>query len=193
MIDNIKLTETYNLIEEKNNEVTRQFLNFITQANELVELSEDDYQIEKTFQLNKISLKGFVLESSCCNALKDNNISNYSIQELNIYLSKYEETYNIDCSKYYLALTLYELIENIEMLIDTKINLELDYLTTLLPSINNLKYIDKSKYNEMYLVYKKQIEEIRLDNKYYDMSINILNDVFNYYINGYPDIPEYSE
>ena len=72
MVDKIK--NIYNLIEQKNNEISNMYLSFITKANELVELSNDDYQVERSFKLNKISLKGFVLESTCCNSLKSNNI-----------------------------------------------------------------------------------------------------------------------
>ena len=129
MIDKIK--SLYSLIEHKNNEISNKFLSFITKANELVELSNDDYQIERSFKLNKISLKGFVLESPCCKSLKSNNIANYSIDELKDYLSKYENTYNEDCSKYFLAIMLYELLEDIESLIDSKIDLGLSFSKAL--------------------------------------------------------------
>ena len=69
---------------------------FVIEASNLVELSEDDYQIEKSFQLNKISLKGYVLESSCCVILKDKGFNDYSIDELKGYLVQYENQYNED-------------------------------------------------------------------------------------------------
>ena len=58
------------------------YLILLQKANELVELSDDDYQIEKTLKLNKISLKGFVLDSDLCNQLNENNMNDYSIDEL---------------------------------------------------------------------------------------------------------------
>lgn len=190
MVD--KINSLYNLIGQKNDEISRMFLSFITKANELVELSNDDYQVERSFKLNKISLRGFVLDSPCCNSLKSNNITNYSIDELKDYLSKYESTYNEDCSKYYLALSLYELLEKIEQLIDSKIELGLSLLTDILPNLKDIKLIDNSKYNELYLNSKKQVEDFRFDENTYNMCIYVLNDVFNYYINGYPDVSDYN-
>ena len=58
---NVKILESYVEIDKIHDDINNRLFNFITKANELVELSEDDYQIEKTLLLNKISLKGFVL------------------------------------------------------------------------------------------------------------------------------------
>lgn len=190
MIDKIK--SLYSLIEHKNNEISNKFLSFITKANELVELSNDDYQVERSFKLNKISLKGFVLESPCCKSLKSNNIANYSIDELKDYLSKYENTYNEDCSKYFLAIMLYELLEDIESLIDSKIDLGLSLLSILLPGVKDIKLVSSSEYNGLYLDYKDKLNEFGLDGNTYNICINVLNDVFNYYVNGYPDVPDYN-
>lgn len=190
MVDKIK--NIYNLIEQKNNEISNMYLSFITKANELVELSNDDYQVERSFKLNKISLKGFVLESPCCNNLKSNNIENYSIDELKDYLSKYESTYNEDCSKYFLAIMLYELLEDIESLIDSKIDLGLSLLSNLVPGVKDIKLVSSSEYNGLYLDYKDKLNEFGLDENIYNICINVLNDVFNYYVNGFPDVPDYN-
>ena len=50
--------------------------NFLTRAPELVDLSDDIYQIEHSIILNKISLKDYILSSELCKMLKENNISN---------------------------------------------------------------------------------------------------------------------
>lgn len=55
---------------------------FVTKAYELVDLSEDLYQLEHTIKLNQISLKDYILNSEICNFLKNNNINNYSIEDL---------------------------------------------------------------------------------------------------------------
>ena len=57
---NVKILESYVEIDKIHDDINNRLFNFITKANELVELSEDDYQIEKTLLLNKISLKGFI-------------------------------------------------------------------------------------------------------------------------------------
>ena len=83
---NVKILESYVEIDKIHDDINNKIFNFITKANELVELSEDDYQIEKTLMLNKISLKGYVLDSDLCNKLSENNINDYSINELKNYI-----------------------------------------------------------------------------------------------------------
>lgn len=78
----LKMLTSYVEIDKIHDDINNKMFDFITKANELVELSEDDYQIEKTLMLNKISLKGYVLDSDLCNQLSKNNINNYSINEL---------------------------------------------------------------------------------------------------------------
>lgn len=190
----LKIVDFYVEIDKISDEITNKFYNFITKANELVELSEDDYQIEKTLKLNKISLKAFILDSSCCVALNDNNITNYSIKDLNGYLMQYEQSTNEDYSKYYLAVSLYENVEDIEKLVDKKISLETKELSQIVSDINNIKGADKNKYETLYFDIKNKLDEFlknnRLDEKSYDICIQILNDIFNFYISGYPIIPD---
>ena len=190
----LKIVDFYVEIDKISDEITNKFYNFITKANELVELSEDDYQIEKTLKLNKISLKAFILDSSCCVALNDNNITNYSIKDLNGYLMQYEQSTNEDYSKYYLAVSLYENVEDIEKLVDKKISLETKELSQIVSDINNIKGSDKNKYETLYFDIKNKLDEFlknnRLDEKSYDICIQILNDIFNFYISGYPIIPD---
>ena len=50
--------------------INNKLFNFITSASELVKLSEDMYQVEKSIKLNKISLKGYILDSPCCKLLE---------------------------------------------------------------------------------------------------------------------------
>ena len=83
---NLKILESYVEIDKIQDEINNKMFNFITNANQLVELSENDYQIEKTIKLNKISLKSYILDSPCCSSLQENNITNYSIEELKNFL-----------------------------------------------------------------------------------------------------------
>lgn len=93
----VRILEAYMDIDKIHDDINNKIFEYITKATELVELSEDMYQIERTIKLNKISLKGYILDSPCCKALEENNISNYSIEELKQYLLKYEQTSNHDC------------------------------------------------------------------------------------------------
>ena len=190
---NVKILESYVEIDKLHDDINKAMFNFITNANELVNLSEDDYQIEMTLRLNKISLKGYVLDSELCTQLHENNITDYSIDELKQYLTQYEKTYNTDCLKYLLALSLYEQVEQIEQLVDSKIDLEIKELSKIISDINNILNIDKSEYEKLYTNLKNQLDENyknqELDEKSYSICIQILNDIFNFYISGYPNIP----
>lgn len=190
----LKILESYIEMDKIQNKISSEMFNFITKANELVELSEDDYQIEKTLKLNKISLKGYVLDSECCVNLSANNIKDYSINELKNYLIQYEKSFNVDYSNYFLALSLYEAIEEIENLVDNKVNLEIQKINELIPNINNIKSISQNEFEKLYLNLKNKLDNYFKDNslneKSYNICIQILNDIFNFYINGYPNIPD---
>ena len=80
----LKILESYMDIDKIHDDINSKMFQFITKANELVELSEDMYQIERTIKLNKISLKGYLLDSPCCAFLKENNVEDYTIEDLKI-------------------------------------------------------------------------------------------------------------
>lgn len=191
---NVKILESYVEIDKIHDDINNKIFNFITKANELVELSEDDYQIEKTLMLNKISLKGYVLDSDLCNKLSENNINDYSINELKNYIIQYERSFDTDYSQYLLALSLYELIEDVEKQVDSKIELEISELSNIIQSISDIKNTDKTNYENLYYNFKSQLDdcfkENKLDEKSYGICIQILNDIFNFYISGYPNIPD---
>lgn len=191
----VKVLEAYMDIDKIHDDINNKIFNFINKANELVDLSDDMYQIERTIKLNKISLKGYILDSPCCKVLEENNVSNYSIEELKQYLIKYEQTSNDDCSSYYLAISLYELLEIIEKLVDNKIELEMNKLSELVPSIRGIENITDNNYENLYNQIKNQLgndylNKNLIDDKSFNICVQIMNDIFNYYISGYPDIPE---
>ena len=153
------------------------------------------YQIERTIKLNKISLKGYLLDSPCCNFLKENNINNYTIEDLKNYLNKYEQLNNEDCSQYYLAVSLFELLENIENLVEDKIDLEISKIFELTPLINDIDKIDSNDYERLYNNIKndinnKYLKRNLIDDKSFDTCMSFINDIFNFFISGYPDIPD---
>ena len=191
---NVKILESYVEVDKINNDINNKIFDFITKANELVELSEDDYQIEKTLMLNKISLKGYVLDSDLCKQLSENNINDYSINELKNYIIQYERSFDTDYSQYLLALSLDELIEDVENQVDSKIELEMSELSNIIQNINDIKNTEKTNYEKLYYNFKSQLDdcfkENKLNEKSYGICIQILNDIFNFYISGYPNIPD---
>lgn len=166
---------------------------FITKAYELVQLSEGLYQIEYTIKLNQISLKDYILNSDICNLLKSNNIHNYSISDLKEYIKKYESSNISDITSTKLALELYEMLEEIKEIEDAKITYEISKMGNILENISNISHVDKNKYQDLYNDLLKQVKVKYLDNNYIDDKINnyiiqILNDIFNYYLYGNKEI-----
>lgn len=190
----LKILEFYVEMNKIHDDITKSMFNFITKANELVGLSKDDYQIEKSLLLNKISLKGYVLDSDCCVQLNKNNINDYSVDELKNYLKQYEQFFNRDYSNYLLALSLYELIGDIEKSVDSKNELEMQKLSEMVSDINDIKNINKGEYENLYYKINAQLEnhfkDNKLNEKSYNVCIQILNDIFDFYISGYPNIPD---
>ena len=195
-MDNInnKILESYNNIKKIQSVINDNLVTFLTKAAELVEMSEDMYQIEKSIKFNKISLKSYILDSECCIALKNNNIADYTIDELKSYLENFENVENKDCSSYYLAISLYELLENIEKDVENKINLENKLLLQFDGALGNIEGINVEEREALYNKVK-----VTLTNNYwrkgviteenFGILIEMLNDIFNYYVNGYPTIP----
>lgn len=190
----LKILKSYIEIDKIHNEINNKIFNFITNANELVKLSEDDYQIEKTIKLNKISLKSYVLDSPCCTILKENNIMDYTIEELKGYLNQYVKSFNEDFSKYHLALSLYETLEVIEKEVDKKLNMEIALVSTLFVDIKNIRNISSNEYENLYYNSKNKIDSnyknFNINEKTYNICVQMLNDIFNFYISGYPNIPD---
>lgn len=191
----VKILESYMDIDKIHDDINNKIFQFITKASELVELSEDMYQIERTIELNKISLKGYLLDSPCCAFLKENNVEDYTIEQLKDYLIKYEQLNNENCSQYYLAISLFELLDEVENLVEDKIDLEISKIFKLTPLINNIDKIDSNEYEKLYNEIKKDLNDKYLNNnliddKSFETCMKFVNDIFNFFISGYPDIPD---
>ena len=193
--DSLKMFEVYEKIESLNNEIDGSLTDFIIHANQLVELSEDDYQIEKTIRLNKISLKDYILNSSCCLTLKENNITHYSLEELEQFLIQYEERFHEDLSRYYLAISLYQQLENIESLVDSKIEMEITAVSYYYGDIQFIKKHDKKEYETLYGAIKEAIaidyKHDKLTHQEYLIYIKLVDDIFEFYNIGYPNFFDY--
>ncbi|MBE6141142.1 MAG: hypothetical protein E7172_06430 [Firmicutes bacterium] len=183
-------TEKQNYDEKFNNLM----FSFVTKAYELVDLSEDLYQVEHTIKLNQISLKDYILNSEICCFLKNNNTNNYSIEDLKKFMQEYETENITDITSYKLALELYEKLDEIKNIETSKINYEINRMSNILKDISNIKTINKDKYQDLYNNLLRQVKEEYLDSNLIDDKINnyviqILNDIFNYYLYGNKEVP----
>ena len=119
---------------------------FITKCLELETLSNHQYEIQKNIELNKIYFQGYVLESSFCQNLKNSTSQNYSIKQLKNLISNYKNNSKENLISYYTALELYEQADNIENLIDTKIEYEIKKIGELTNTINNIENTNTNEY-----------------------------------------------
>lgn len=189
-MNNINILEEYIEIDKINDLFNNKMFEFICEADKLVLLSDDMYQIEKTLRLNKISLKDYILNSTCCKKLEEENINEYTIDELKEYFIKYESDTNEDYSSYFLAISLFNLIEEMEELYDKKIENEIKLIEKLDNNINKIKVAEKEEYEKIYNNINENINEKVKEEKVRKISIQVLNDIFNYYMLGYPEVPK---
>ena len=190
----VEILEIFTEKQKYDEKYNNLMFSFVTKAYELVDLSEDLYQLEHTIKLNQISLKDYILNSEICNFLKNNNINNYSIEDLKRFMRKYEIQNISDITSYKLALELYERLDEIKNIENSKIDYEINRMSSILEDINNIESIDKDKYRDLYNHLLEQIKVNYLDNNLIDDKINnyvvqILNDIFNYYLYGNKEIP----
>lgn len=189
------ILESYLEVENYNKKYSEKLFNFITRCSELEELSEHKYEIQKSLELNKIYFQGYILDSDICNYLKENTNSNYSIEQLRNFINQYENNSNEDLYSYHLALELYELADDIEQIVDDKIEYEMKKIYALTTLIENIENINSNNYEMLYLKIKKELTDNYLnknliDDKVFGICIQMLNDIFNYFITGYFDIPD---
>lgn len=189
------ILEAYIEVEKYNQQITEKLFNFTTKCSELEELSEHKYEIQKTIELNKIYFQGYVLDSDICNYIKDNTSNNYSISDLKNYMTMWEQNSNEDLISYHMALELYELADSIEDLIDTKVEYEMKKLYELTSVIGEIENANGNEYEIIYNRIKGELTSNYLnlnlmDDNAFGICIQMLNDIFNYFMSGYIDIPD---
>ena len=189
------ILEIYNDKQKYDKIINSLIYDFIVKANELVEKSENKYQIEHSIKLNEISLKDYILNSKFCVLLENNNVAEYTIDALEKYMNNYEyQNPEFDMYKYKLALSLYKELEKIKEIIDKKIDMEVSRIENIINSINGIKNINnKGEYQNLFNKVNIEIKQKYIDTNIIDDTTSnyinqIINDIFNYYIDGYKNI-----
>lgn len=186
---NEKIIEIYQKKEKADEKITNLINDFLIKAHELVTLSNDFYQIEKTIRLNKISLKDYLLNSEICKYLEETNNVFYTLNDLKRYITTYEKVNNMELTSYTMAINLYEELEKIEKLEDRKIEYELKNLIPFIKDLENLKSLT-SDYQTLYNSCLNNLKIAYLDKglisqSNYQYLRYILADIFNYYEKGH--------
>lgn len=186
---NEKIIQIYSKKEQVDEKLNNLINEFLSKAHELVILSNDLYQIEKTTRLNKISLKDYLLNSEICKYLEETNNIFYTLNDLKRYIATYEEQNSVELTSYTIAIELYEKLEKIEKLEEQKIKYELEKLVPIVKELEKIKS-QTSDYQALYNSCLNNIKISYLDKELITQSTYqylryILADIFNYYENGH--------
>ena len=181
LVENINTL--YNLYVENENNFTNILNIFYNNVYGLVNLSNGKYQIENTIKLNKVSIKGYILESDFVKHL--NNIKEFKLNELKKYLI---QTQNENNEHLLLAIKLYELLDQLEIIEKNEIDDLIDYIQIITGiSIRN-KLTNKDELAVIYNLLSNKIGEYEknklIDENLKNRFLDCLNVLFNYYING---------
>ena len=181
LVENINTL--YNLYVENENNFTNILNIFYNNVYDLVNLSNGKYQIENTIKLNKVSIKGYILESDFVKHL--NNIKEFKLNELKKYLI---QTQNENNEHLLLAIKLYELLDQLEIIEKNEIDDLIDYIQIITGiSIRN-KLTNKDELAVIYNLLSNKIGEYEknklIDENLKNRFLDCLNVLFNYYING---------
>lgn len=169
--------------------------NFNVEAKKLEEVTSGIYRIETTLKLNKVSLKGYILNSNLCKELEKNDINEYSVEELKKYINNSSSHEKNILNK---ALYLYENLEHIEFYYNNEITKIVNELSKYLDSKNLSKYNEetseyvisktKEEINNSRNALINEINQKRnnnlIDENIKNCLIAIVDFISNYYNNG---------
>lgn len=176
------INELYNYHMDFENVFMNNLSRFYNEAEKLVTLSNGKYQIEKNIKLNKISIKGYILDSDI---IKKFNLDEFRLFELKQYLNniKSDDKYNI-----MVAIKLYEILDNMEQVELNQISNSLYYIQMITGSLFEEEIEDKSNlstsYNNLLNIINNYKKSNILNGDLYNKIIYCLNFLFNYYVNG---------
>lgn len=191
--ESVKILESYIEVENYNNSINEKMYLFINKCQELENLSKYQYGLQKTLELNKNYFQGYVLDSYLCKYIETNTGENYSINQLKEWVKQYSSNSDDEYNSYYLALELYEMADDIERLIEQKIEFQMNLIYEF---DNNIQKIEDTKdYENLYNKIKDDLENKLLnknliDDGTFNKLVVMLNDIFNFCVSGYPDIPD---
>lgn len=188
-MNNEEITNYYNKIIDYNNKIYEKYSEFITKSNNLKIESNNNFELQNSLELNKIMLQGYILDSDLCKSLKEIYDKNYSIDDLKkLFEQNMFKSNDINYKSYYLAIELYDLADKIEELIENKIEYEINFINIFdnkQERLNNINYYEKQNSdikNELVkLIRSSNLSEEKINN-----AILVLNDILDFFENGYP-------
>lgn len=171
---------------------TQTLYQFLQSGNELVELTDDLYQIEKTLELNRISIKGMILDSNLCKWLDQAGIK-YTLTDLRKYLNEQYNNENIDVEVINKEINLYETIDNLIRFENNQIDQMASLIgniindNVLLKRIKNKNIIHENKSNVVNKISNLLKDEV-LDLFTHKLLENMVSQIFNNYLGTDNDV-----
>ena len=185
---NINIVDVFNKKNEYEKKYNELLLQFKTNANIVVSVTNGIYQIENSIRANKISLKDYILNSDLCNILKDKNIKNYSKNDLKKYMEMYSKQNSSAIYPYKLSLDLYELLEELENIENEKINFEIDSMKKICKQVDKIYFLNRNDLKNLYDSIIADIKSKNYDKNSLDYLTIIINDIFTFFFSGHKKI-----
>lgn len=203
------LYSTHREVVEYEEKIKNMYLSFLKRSKCLEKNSGYYFVLQRYWPITKINLKEWILDSDLCKFLEKNGMIDYSIHELKDYFRNYEKKTKTDCSDYIEAIDLYLLMDDIEELIDEKVEKEMTaiwYVDERIESIENISEVvgtqnvearyemmisdtvsfDTSLFKALYKLILGQVEKKKADSVFdeecYKYCIVFLNEVFDFFI-----------
>lgn len=182
---------------------------FLLKSKCLEESSGHNFELQRYWPITRVNLKGWILESDLCKLLEKNEVIDYSVYELKEYFNNYQKKTCIDCANYLDAIDVYLLMNDLEELIDEKVEKEMTAIWYVDEEIKKIEDVSKkagtqnvderheimilstvlrdtSLFEPLYTLILERIEKKRkdlvIDDECYKYCIIFLNDVFDFFI-----------
>lgn len=168
-------------------ELMKQILEY---SKKLEKLSEYQYILNEDLEKNRIQVKGFILESRFITYLKENNIEEFSFEELEKYLNRYIDSSGDTIDEVSTAMKLYPLILKYrDMFLGNYDNVR-HYLSNVFePNLLENKGNLKNKYES--ILEQIQIMNLnnQIDNRTKENLEELINELFTYYVDNKIKVP----
>lgn len=191
----MNIKEVYEQIEKYNSDINNKLREFINRCLNFEKYYNHKYELQKTLKLNKTFFQCYISESDVCYFLKEYNHTESSLEELKKIMKNYEKNSGTNLGSYYEAIDLCQMVDDIEELVDKKIEYEMTKVYRYSKLIKEIEDINSDKYQELCErikndIVKNQFNKGLIDNSTMHIIGQMLNEIFNYFISGYPVIPD---
>lgn len=194
--------ELYDSLYNLNNEISKNdkeyaklYVDFLTAANNFAAKTSYKYMPQKTIEKNKLSIRGFVMESDFVKKLNEAGIFNFTFSEIKEHFVNYQTKLGYIVEDINDAFNLYNLVDGLANNENKKLNMIVKTFNTLFPEIKipSLKRINKDNIDSFHESVSNNLKVNYLDknlinNELYVFVEGLYDYVFNFIVNGYKQL-----